>query len=343
MKIFPTNVNDLLFYNRTFEDVGEAIPISPDGTCSESFLVPNIERTKCILPSRFDVARHFMLYGGLEGLKENFTLLSTRIQSFGRYMFDLKEFPVAKNLFLSEKFVKAAQEICPVNKKVIDPFQFNFIIQIPGQTVPIHLDAPYFEDATRFQYPQWLLVAMVGSGLYKDKFIDQVQGVGYLHEWNSTRNAGQFAYFDNNDIKPVYEKPVPRSVSLLDGSKTMHAATLYKPKLRPPILPKDAKNELVFSPEKEGDETWELRSNDEILKKYHTNDLRITIVYRARCFESEEKRDNFHNWFTSGKDVRPVEVILNELKNELVEKKGYDKKTLDSMKRLELAIIYALN
>lgn len=37
-----------------------------------------------------------------------------------------------------------------------DPFQFNFILSVPGQTVALHLDAPYFFGATRFQVPQWL-------------------------------------------------------------------------------------------------------------------------------------------------------------------------------------------
>lgn len=37
-----------------------------------------------------------------------------------------------------------------------DPFQFNFILSVPGQTVALHLDAPYFLGATRFQVPQWL-------------------------------------------------------------------------------------------------------------------------------------------------------------------------------------------
>ena len=35
-------------------------------------------------------------------------------------------------------------------------FQFNFILSVPGQTVALHLDSPYFLGATRFQVPQWL-------------------------------------------------------------------------------------------------------------------------------------------------------------------------------------------
>ena len=51
-------------------------------------------------------------------------------------------------------------------------------LQVPGQSVALHLDAVYFERATRFQYPMWLLAVMQTSGLYQNEFIDQVQ-VGF--------------------------------------------------------------------------------------------------------------------------------------------------------------------
>jgi hypothetical protein len=47
-------------------------------------------------------------------------------------------------------------------------------MQVPGQTVPLHVDGAYFWGATRFQMPQWLLAAMVFSGLFQDLFVDQV-------------------------------------------------------------------------------------------------------------------------------------------------------------------------
>lgn len=49
--------------------------------------------------------------------------------------------------------------------------------------------------------------------------------------------------------------------------------------------------------------------------RYKTSNLRITIVYRARCFESEEKRDSFLEWNKKPeRNVRDVKDILEELK-----------------------------
>ena len=37
------------------EDIGEGTPLLPDGSCKHPFLVPNLKRTKCVLPGRIDV------------------------------------------------------------------------------------------------------------------------------------------------------------------------------------------------------------------------------------------------------------------------------------------------
>lgn len=186
------------FYQTIHQHIGEAEAIGENGKCSNPYLVPSLDRTVCSLPGRIDVARHYFIYGGVEGLKESYEDLSNRLQSFGRYIFNISEYPAVQSLFASDSFQKYAKSICPKTKQFLDPFQFNFIIQvccimyiytgicpysngiwcdfqIPGQTVALHLDAPYFWGASRFQYPQWLLVVMVFSGLFRDRFVDQIQ------------------------------------------------------------------------------------------------------------------------------------------------------------------------
>ena len=66
------------------------------------------------------------------------------------------------------------------------------------------------------------------------------------------------------EIVPSYISPNPRAVMLMDGSKTMHAAALYKTEVKPPLLPETAENELKFNLT---DDVWELRSDEKLLKK----------------------------------------------------------------------------
>lgn len=71
-------------------------------------------------------------------------------------------------------------------------------------------------------------------------------------------------YFFRDNNNPDYEIPYPRGVGLMDGAKTMHASTVFRPNDYLPILPKNAKNELVYQ---EDDDIWELRSDDKVLNK----------------------------------------------------------------------------
>jgi len=102
------------------------------------------------------------------------------LQSFASYIFDVNKYPIIKELFASKVFTDNARSVCPPDEQYLDTFQMNFILQVPGQTVAIHTDAPCkfgrnknkflsksfffycmlldFHHATRFQFPQWLLV-----------------------------------------------------------------------------------------------------------------------------------------------------------------------------------------
>jgi hypothetical protein len=182
------------------EDIGEGMSINANGSCNHQYLYPNPTRTRCILPQRVDVGRHFISYGGPDAIRESFDEMIARTSSFAKYfkfteleeVKDTSTTPLSRmihELFHSEKFQAAAKYICPADAQVLDPFQYTFIIQVPGQTVPLHVDAPYYWGANRLTVPQWLLAAMTFSNLFKDKFIDQVQVVGYLHEWQTREDS----------------------------------------------------------------------------------------------------------------------------------------------------------
>lgn len=72
----------------------------------------------CILPGRIDVGRHYLKTGGVEGLKQPYNSLISRVQSFGRYMFNVTDYPVIEKLFASEAFQNASKSVCPSDKQV---------------------------------------------------------------------------------------------------------------------------------------------------------------------------------------------------------------------------------
>lgn len=228
--------------------------------------------------------------GGLDGTKEFYSDLVHRVSSFGRYTFieDIDKYPAVKRLFLSDNFQKAAKSVCPSTKNHLDPFQFNFIVQVPGQTVALHIDSPYFWSsstghANRFSFPQWFLVAMVFSNLFNKDFIDQVQVVGYLHQWDPSLDSsgGEFVWY-NNDTSYESVLPIPLSGNVVDGSKVFHASKIYRSDVKAPALDKNKDSSLRYL----GEDMWEVQSDGQNIQNYTTNELRISIVYRVRIFSS---------------------------------------------------------
>ena len=95
----------------------------------------------------------------------------------------------------------------------------------------------------------------------------------------------------------------------MDGSKVVHAGDVYREGFRPPRLDKSAANALVHV----GDEQWELVSGTaegNVTKAtYATDDLRWTVVYRARCFEDASKAAKFNAGVPEGEKLS-LECVL---------------------------------
>eukprot|EP00435_Cladocopium_sp_Y103_P070578 s33_g35.t1 len=100
--------------------VGEAKPVEADGSCSHHLLVRDGNSSDCILPQRIDVGKHFIMTGGPEAIREPYEDMISRVSSFGRYLFDLKELPVVEKLFENPKFLHFAKSVCPKEKQVLD-------------------------------------------------------------------------------------------------------------------------------------------------------------------------------------------------------------------------------
>jgi hypothetical protein len=326
-------------YDMRNEDIGEGFenPASAAGTCNHPFLLPSKDGKRCILPGRVDVGRHYILTGGLEGRKEQHTDLVSRAQSFIRYLFAPQEYEVTRALFNSTPFLEAARAVCPQrDTAILDTFQASIIIQVPGQTVPAHLDGVWFRGADRFHVPQWLLAVMAFSNLFRERFIHQVQLVAYFAPRGvGERSGGEFTHWSSGKAEAV--PCSPGTGNAMDGSKTIHAAAVFQPSASPPRLSKDAVNALVYIDE--ADE-WELRSNGAARSRYASESLRYSVVYRARCFSSERERDDFNNAQRAGEGLLDLETdILGPLKDEAVRRGAVTHRSaLDSLSRLELAL-----
>jgi hypothetical protein len=360
MKVYPSNINaDTLTggWKVRYPHIGEAVATkrTVDETtgnitvkCDHEFMTPNADKTMCILPQRIDIGKHFIMSGGVDGQRENYQSSLQRVTSFGRYYMgthglDTRLPPLVTELFEQPKFQQAAKNICPADKQLLDPFQFNIIMQVPGQTVASHIDAPYFWGADRLDFPQWLLATMVFSNLFSEQFIHQVQVVGYLSDIapkGTTQEelekiGGEFIYYQQNDEgRYAKEHAEYLAGSCVDGSKLVHASRIYRPNEQVPFLDKDKHSELVYV----DNEKWELRVDEKVVKEYHSKELRTSVVYRARCFKDEEELQRYRT-FPVGNRMDLMSV-LDKLIEGMVDAKAITRDAAYSMSKVDLAMMF---
>jgi hypothetical protein len=328
-------------YAMTHEHIGEGLEHAalPGGRCAHAFLVPSADARACVLPGRIDVARHFVSTGGHEALREQPAALLSRAQSFIRYIFDPRAHAVTARLFADAGFLAAARAVCPAHAQVLDPFQTTLIAQVPGQAVPAHVDGVFFRGASRFHVPQWLLAVMAFSGLFRERLVPQVQLVAYFHEWADARGARGGALTHWASGAPAALAAEPGSGYAMDGSRTVHAAGVFEPRAAPPALDKDVRHALVFD-NATAPARWRLESGGQRTAHAWTEaQLRLSVVYRARCFASEAEREGYAAELAAREGLMDLETdILEPLVREAARRGAA--RSLDALRalpRLDLA------
>ena len=170
---------------------------------------------------------------------------------------------------------------------------------------------------------------MVFSGRFTERFVDQVQVVAYLHAWEpSSRRRGKGGAFvhwaspaqGGAASAPTSFAPRPLAGSAIDGSKVVHAADVYLGRDASPPLPridKSRRNVLRFDgPGDAGG--WVLTADgDEVLERYDTDDLRVSIVYRARCFADAEEAARFGGDGGPASERLSLDEVLATLADEM--------------------------
>mmetsp|Transcript_64331 Transcript_64331/g.119579 ORF Transcript_64331/g.119579 Transcript_64331/m.119579 type:complete len:433 (-) Transcript_64331:52-1350(-) len=314
MSPIPPLAREYDSYTPMMDNIGEAVPYNGTKPCP-LFMIPSAKKDRCIFPGRIDVGRHFIMTGGPGALKERYETMITRVYGFMKYIYNFNEYPTTKKLLESPKFMELATAVCPDGKTKLDPIQVNLVVQLPGQTVATHVDGVYFQRASRFHYPQWLGAAMLFSGLFQDDFINQVQVVGYYHKWTDTNRSGVFKFWNSKDVEPQLSFPVSRSANAVDGSKVVHAADVYMPDHLPPKMADSSANTLNYNAETK---LWDMVGADgTIVESYSENDIRFSVVYRARCFRDQAEIDQYRK---DQENPMPLEEIFATFRKDLLKR-----------------------
>merc|ERR1712228_15773 len=259
---------------------------------------------------------------------ESYKKMLQRLHPFINYQFDAYKRSEFVQLFQMDEFQASVRHICGPQNPFFRPFQLSLILNLPGQSVPMHLDIPYFWPATRYAFPQWLLLVMQDSGLFKQQRLPQVQALVYVHDWRVQNESdiamynefgGQFILYPHGyEHAPEVIPAAPKSAIFCDGSELVHGTSTFRAEVKPYPFDKDKATKMRFDKSKN---VWRLYVDDTATEiVYSWQDIRASIAYRGWCFGDEDVMSNWDpiEWSQDW----TLDDIMNRLKNDLVNKKN---------------------
>ena len=100
--------------------------------------------------------------------------------------------------------------------------------------------------------------------------------------------------------------PTFNTALVLDGSVIVHGVNIFRADEHPPIISPNDHNELRYL----GNDAWSLFANDQLVRSYKTTDLRISLVWRARCFSNNDEKAD---WAKHEREITVDQVLAKFL------------------------------
>jgi hypothetical protein len=202
--------------------------------------------------------------------------------------------------FAPPELVAAARQLSGLDEVVVFRAQANAML--PGQGLGRHTDVPEFRGARRWSFPDWLLVAMLHSGLYDHR---QVRVISAL-VWPTTTNGGPLRIFDRADRTLLTAAaPTPGTAVVSDTTRLPHEVT---------TVPGD---EVAAGPGDRIDLTadgWQLTRADGSTRTLPLDLVRTSVLVKFGCFPDRAARDR---WFGRSEQPLDQDAVIAQLVEQL--------------------------
>ncbi len=245
------------------------------------------------LPARFDAARNFVRSGGRFGrTDEGIAKLAARTNYFREtYAYGTNVSAPGIEPFLHHPgFVEAARELH--GRPVVVPAIIFANLLVPGQELAVHTDVPEFRGVNRKKHPQWLIVAMLHSGLFEEWRMPIATGISWFHDCK----GGELAFYpDGPEGDPVAHQVRFNTALLLDTDSVFHGVDRVA-ETEAPVDKLYPGMRLHYT----GDKVWTLRDGDTDVNSYRWDEIRFSVSWKAYCFRDEDERDR---WFRHADDI----------------------------------------
>ena len=192
----------------------------------------------------------------------------------------------AEKFFHNPRFIEAAKT--SFRAEVIRPVAMMTNLNLPAAALPAHLDLPFFRGLTNREVPSWMLTPMGYSGLFHEWAIPVASAITWFYDGP----GGEFEYWPEGLASPSrIERPPYSNMSVVADNEYMYhrvgATGTPGEYWAEDSVPYDALLELA----PEGD--WLLRDGADELARFPYGKVRLSILWKAYCFETEAMAASF--------------------------------------------------
>ncbi|KAK0396662.1 hypothetical protein QR680_001803 [Steinernema hermaphroditum] len=263
---------------------------------------------------RPDVARHYLKHGGIEGFKEREATLKARLSYFTSGRHKLSQLP-GNVLSL---IVDSIRSRCHNDHNLdFDTSSFYFQVLLPGQTTALRVDTP--TSIGNSLHDEWLLSAAASSGLFHKSLRTSSKAVVFLNKWNSSKFEGSLVYYDKNELQAKNAGNERNSIVLLTGTHTVHGITAFRSSHLPRSL--IGLSDLSMNYDQK-EQIWTVHSKNTPIRTFRSESLHVSVVAHGVCVPDEDANA-----------LPTQDVLLQMLKDDLVESKGFSKKRIEEAGR----------
>jgi hypothetical protein len=179
--------------------------------------------------------------------------------------------------FVPPELTAAARQLSGLDEVVVFRVQANAML--PAQGLGRHTDVPEFWGARRWVFPDWLLVAMLHSGLYDDA---QLRVISAL-VWPVATNGGALRIFDRADgeLRGSFD-PTPGMAVVSDTTRLPHEVT---------TVPGDEVDAGPGDSIRLGSDGWHLRRAGGEQHLLSRDQVRASVLVKLGCFADRSARE----------------------------------------------------
>jgi hypothetical protein len=190
-------------------------------------------------------------------------------------------YPEAEPLFYDRRLLAWAREFW--GARHAQPGKVLFNVNGPCWNLdPGHLDSPRFRGMGLANTPTWLLGVMGKSGLFQDWAIKLAEVIVWFQK---DAHDGGFTYWPDGPLAPPQRLAPPLWNR---GVVTHNTAMVHRGESNGPPDRRGRPAGLVFDSTFSGDpddpDRWQVRTDDDVIASYATNELRLLVHWDAELY-----------------------------------------------------------